>query len=128
MIDISASASKIIFIGTFTVKGKTSVKNGQLVINHPGVDKKFKADLSYITFSSKEAMANGKEIIIVTDRAVFEINQDSKLVLTEIAQGLDLEKDILDWMEFEPLISDNLKEIDSSYYSESWNLRDYIKN
>ena len=73
-------------------------------------------------------MANGKEIIIVTDRAVFEINQDSKLVLTEIAQGLDLEKDILDWMEFEPLISDNLKEIDSSYYSESWNLRDYIKN
>ena len=128
MIDISASASKIIFIGTFTVKGETSVENGQLVINHAGVDKKFKSDLSYITFSSKEAIANGKEIIIVTDRAVFEINKDSKLVLIEMAQGLDLEKDILDWMEFEPLISDKLKEIDSSYYSESWNLKDYISN
>ena len=45
-----------------------------------------------------------------------------------MAQGLDLEKDILDWMEFEPLISDKLKEIDSSYYSESWNLKDYISN
>ena len=32
--------------------------------------------------------------------------------LIEIAPGIDLEKDILNQMDFEPVISDNLKEMD----------------
>ena len=42
--------------------------------------------------------------------------------LIEIAPGLDLEKDILKWMEFKPVISDSLKEMDSNLFKENWTL------
>ena len=35
-----------------------------------------------------------------------------------IAPGIDLEKDILDKMEFKPLISENLKEMDARIFRE----------
>jgi propionate CoA-transferase len=43
----------------------------------------------------------------VTERAVFEL-RDGKVVLTEIAPGIDLEKDILNQMGFKPVLADHL--------------------
>jgi len=37
-------------------------------------------------------------------------------VLIEIAPGIDLQKDILDQMEFEPIIDDALKEMDKRIF------------
>ena len=37
-------------------------------------------------------------------------------MLTEIANGIDLQTQILDLMEFKPIISENLKTIDSCIY------------
>ncbi len=59
---------------------------------------------------------------MVTDRAVFDFNEEGKLRLLEIAPALDLEEDILSWMEFEPLISDQLKEMDGALFQENWQL------
>ena len=53
---------------------------------------------------------------------------DGKLRLIEIAPGLDLEKDIIDWMEFRPLISENLKTMDPALFQEQWgNLKNIIE-
>jgi propionate CoA-transferase len=44
-------------------------------------------------------------------------------MLTELAPGLDLERDVLAHMEFRPLISPSLKDIDGrAYRSEPMNL------
>ena len=51
----------------------------------------------------------------VTERCVFELREDG-LYLTEIANGIDLEKDIISQMEFYPKIADDLKIIPESVY------------
>ena len=47
----------------------------------------------------------------ITERAVFKLMPGGP-TLIEIAPGVDLEKDILALMEFEPQISDDLKLMD----------------
>lgn len=49
--------------------------------------------------------------MFITERAVFRII-GGRLMLTEIAPGVDLEKDILSKMEFRPAVSENLQEMD----------------
>lgn len=122
MIDISHGAKKIIFVGTFVVKGKTIIKDGQLVIEEEGTQPKFVEKLPYTTFSAKYARERNKEIMVVTDRAVFDFTEEGKMRLIEIAPGLDLEEDILKWMEFKPIISEKLKEMDLNLFKEHWDL------
>ena len=125
MMGITHGSDKIIFMGTFVVKGKTKIEEGKLVIEEEGKASKFVADLPYITFTSKNEHNQKKEIIVITDRAVFDRAENGRLRLIEIAPGLDLEKDILDWMEFEPEISENLKEMDAALFQEDWLMKDY---
>ena len=53
----------------------------------------------------------GQEVMFITERAVFRLTADG-VMLTEIAPGVDLQTHILDKMEFTPLISPELKEMD----------------
>lgn len=122
MIDISQGSDKIIFVGTFVVKGKTVIKDGRVVVEKEGVASKFVSSLSYTTFSAEYARTLGKEILVITDRGVFDFNEEGHLRIIEIAPGLDLQKDIIDWMEFEPVISEHLKEMDARLFQEKWEL------
>lgn len=124
MIDISNGADKIIFVGTHVVRGKTDIEDGQLVIKDSGKAPKFVSDLQYVTFSAERARKLGKEILVITDRAVFDFTEEGKMRLIEIAPGIDLQKDVLDWMEFEPVISGNLREMDAALFKEDWLLAD----
>jgi len=60
-------------------------------------------------------MERGQTIIYVTERAVFQLTPEG-VMLTEIAPGADLQKDILEMMEFRPIISKDLKTIDQIIY------------
>ena len=51
----------------------------------------------------------------VTERAVFELKEEG-LYLTEIAPGVDIQKDILDVMDFVPIIDNNLKLMDKRIF------------
>ena len=63
----------------------------------------------------------------VTERCVFKLTEHG-VMLTEIAKGIDLQRDIMDQMEFEPLIAENLKITDPCIYRDgSFGLRDVIK-
>lgn len=122
MIDIAYGAKKIIFVGPFVVKGKTEIEEKKLVIKEEGLHAKFIDELPYITFSAEEARKQDKEIVIITDRAVFDFTEEGKMRLCEIAPGLALEKDILKWMEFKPVISESLEEMDAGLFEEEWYL------
>lgn len=72
-------------------------------------------DVQQITFSGEVARAERKKVLYVTERAVFELLPEG-LTLIEIAPGIDLENDILQQMEFTPIISKDLKLMDQNIF------------
>jgi propionate CoA-transferase len=54
----------------------------------------------------------------VTERAVFRLTADG-LALTEIAPGVDLEPDVLQRMEFEPLVPRALATMAAAHFTEA---------
>ncbi|MEJ9230778.1 acyl CoA:acetate/3-ketoacid CoA transferase [Peribacillus butanolivorans] len=128
-IDITQSAKKVVFCTTFTGGGlNVSIENGKLYIIQEGKVKKFKNHLNQITFSGKYAADYSKNVIYVTERAVFNLTKEG-LVLTEIAPGIDLATDILPHMDFKPIISPHLKTMDYRiFWKESMSFKfDFIQ-
>lgn len=117
-IDIVTATKTIIFCGTFTAKGlKEHVEDGKLVIDQEGSVKKFVETLPQISFNAEYGVKNGCRVLYVTERAVFELT-DQGIMLTEYAPGVDVQKDIIDNMEFTPLISPDLKLMDERIFRE----------
>ena len=77
---------------------------------------KFVNKLQQISYNGEIARKKGQKMHYVTERAVFELRQEG-LVLIEIAPGIDLQTQVLDLMEFKPLISEDLKEMDSAIFN-----------
>jgi propionate CoA-transferase len=126
-IDISQSTNNICFMTPFTTKGlKLSIPgDGSLEIEKEGKVKKFVDTVFEKTFSGDEAVRRGQKVFYVTERAVFRRTAKSDfLELIEIAPGIDLQKDILDHMDFEPAISGDLKLMDERIFTdERMNMR-----
>lgn len=117
-IDISQNSKECIFCGTFTAGGlKTEIVDGKLKIIKEGKIKKFVNELEQITYNGSFESKKDKEITLVTERAVFKVKPEG-LVLTEIAPGIDLEKNVLNQMEFKPIIADDLKEMKEEIFNE----------
>lgn len=115
-IDITQSAKKIVYCGTLTAGGlKTAVEDGKLKILQEGRNKKFLKKIDHLTYSTKYADEFGQEVVYCTERCVFRY-VNGKLVLTEIAPGIDLERDILSQMEFMPEIAPDLKTMDERIF------------
>ncbi|MGH1487465.1 MAG: acyl CoA:acetate/3-ketoacid CoA transferase [Cellvibrionaceae bacterium] len=104
-INISQNARKLVFAGTFTVGGlKVEVADGLLKIIQEGRTRKFIKNVEQITFNGKLAAISEKPVYYVTERCVFKLRFNG-LELTEVAPGIDIEKDILAHMDFEPIIN-----------------------
>lgn len=117
-INITSSSRNVAFVGTFTAGGnKFEIGGGKLTITQEGKFDKFKNQVEQITFSGEYAAETGKNILYITERAVFKLVKGG-IELIEIAPGVDLEKDILAHMEFKPFISDNLKLMDACIFTD----------
>lgn len=116
-INISQNAQKVIFLGTFTAGGlKVAVADGQLRIDQEGTAKKFvRGTVEHVTFSGEYAVKRGQEVVYITERCVFLLTEDG-LELTEIAPGIDLQKDVLDKMDFTPIIKGTPRLMDSRIF------------
>jgi propionate CoA-transferase len=111
-INITQNAKQVVFCGTFTAGGlDVKVGNGELAIIKEGKNKKFLNKVEQITFSGTYALKVQQPVMYITERAVFRLTAEG-MVLTEIAPGIDLKKDVLALMEFEPIIAKNLKVMD----------------
>lgn len=114
-INISQGAKRLVFVGTL-VAGGTYAVGGDVPLTVPdGGGAKLVKEVEQISFSAQRALDTGQPVSYVTERAVFELTSDG-LVLTELAPGLALDRDVLAHMDFVPAISRQLKQIDPRIY------------
>jgi len=115
-INISQNAKSLVFAGTFTAKGiDVAVGDGQLEIRAEGTSRKFIETVEQVTFSGKRAARLGQPVLYVTERCVFRL-QSQGLQLIEVAPGVDVERDILAYMGFQPIV-DHVSEMDPRIFN-----------
>ncbi len=103
-INISQSARKVVFIGSFCAGNcEVDIQDGQLRILRDASARKFVPEVEHRTFSGQYAAQRGQEVLYITERCVFRLRAEG-LELTEIAPGVDLQRDILDRMDFVPIM------------------------
>lgn len=117
LIDITQNAHHVLFCSSFTARGPVvEFSDGKVNIVEEGRQKKLVKEVQQISFNGELSRRNGQKVHFVTERAVFELRRDGP-TLIEIAPGVDLRRDILDQMEFAPLVAESLKVTDSSFYN-----------
>lgn len=117
-INITQNTKNVIFVGAMTAGGlKVKASDGKLEILQEGKVKKFIKKVGHKTFSGSIAVKRGQKIMYITERCVFEMRPEG-LTLTEIAPGIDLQTQILDQMEFTPVISKDLKTMDARIFTD----------
>ncbi|WP_048161812.1 acyl CoA:acetate/3-ketoacid CoA transferase [Thermoplasma acidophilum] len=126
---IARGAPNLIFAGRFTA-GKTDeyIRDGRIFVNRTDSEKiKFVRKIALKVFSASEAMKQGQNVTYITERGVFRLTSDG-LLLTEVAPGIDIDRDILGMMEYEVRISDDLREMDPAIFdiSSRMNLRSRV--
>ena len=115
-IDIAQNARKVVFCGTFDAKGaQINTGQGTLEVERPGKVRKFVKVVDQITFSGKQALIQGQEVVYVTERAVFRLISEG-LELIETATGVDIERDVTAQMDFKPLLSSATKVMDPKIF------------
>lgn len=110
-VDITARARKIVFSGTFNAGAKMRLENGRLVIEREGKIAKFVPKVDQVSFSGKRAIAQGQDVTYVTERCVIKLLEVG-LTITEIAPGLDLQRDILDQAATPLHVAKDVKQMD----------------
>src|SRR5450755_4802285 len=121
-VNISQNAKRLVFLGTFVAPrtfvapSRCQVQEGGLVIADGVAAPKFLADVEQRTFSGEYAAATGQPVLYVTERCVFRLTPDG-LELIEIAPGVDLEKDVLAHIGFEPIIPSEPKLMDARIFA-----------
>lgn len=114
-VDITSRARKIVFSGNFNVGAKVGIKDGCLIIHKEGIAAKFVDEVDQVTFSGLRATEQGQDVTYVTERCVIRL-LNGKLVVTEIAPGIDLQRDILNQATTSMIVSDNLKTMDANLF------------
>ncbi|HET8997846.1 MAG TPA: acyl CoA:acetate/3-ketoacid CoA transferase, partial [Acetobacteraceae bacterium] len=97
------NARRIVFAGLLTAGADLAVDEGRLVIRREGKVRKLTTALDQITFSGRRAASRGQRATYVTERCVLELRPDG-LAVTEIAPGVELERDVLAQAEFPLLV------------------------
>ncbi len=126
-INISQNARTMVFNGTLTAGGlDVQWPDGKTEIRQEGKHKKFVNKLEQVCFSAKMARERKQSVLFVTERAVFRLT-DSGLELTEVAPGVDIERDIFAHMDFRPAVAKNIRQMDARIFSPSrMNLKEEI--
>ena len=114
-VDITTRAKRIVFSGTFNAGAKMHVEDGRLVIDKEGHTAKFVPKVDQVSFSGRRARAQGQQATYVTERCVIELRPDG-LTVTEIAPGMDLDRDILAQSATPLKVADSLTPMDPALF------------
>lgn len=99
-IDITQNARHLVFCGTFFAGGKVA---------------KFVRQLQQLTFNARSSRNRAESITYITERAVF-VRREGGLVLTEVAPGTDVRRDILEAIPFDIAVDEKLRAMDAALF------------
>jgi propionate CoA-transferase len=115
-IDITHRVGRIVYCGLFTTGGlNAAVVDGRLRILEEGRHVKFVERLHQRTYAARRGLERGQRVTLVTERAVFELTP-AGLTVTELAEGIDLERDVLRLMAFKPLLASPIRTMDPALF------------
>ena len=114
-IDIVQKADKAVFCGTLSIRAESRIEDGRLRFDAHGAPKIVES-VSQVTFSADYAARNGQEILYVTEAAVFRLGA-AGIVLEEIAPGVEIERDLLPQLGFQPAVSPNVRQMSPSIFT-----------
>ncbi|HKY48514.1 MAG TPA: CoA-transferase [Acidimicrobiia bacterium] len=110
--NISARTRRLCFVGTFTAGGfSADLSGGRLVIANEGSTPKFVPRVREVTFSARMARLRHQQVRYITERAVFSLEDDG-VTLIEVADGIDVEQDVIANMGFRPRIGARVGRMD----------------
>ena len=116
-INITQSAKALVFMGTLTAGGLCiAAMHGALQIITEGRLKKIVPAVAHLSFNGPYVASLGIPVMYVTERAVFAMH-DGCLTLTEIAPGIDLQRDVLDQCGTPVKVSPDLRVMDQRLFS-----------
>ena len=118
-INITQSARHVVFIGTLTAEGlQVQAGDGRLRIVREGRVRKLVPTIQHLSFNGPYVASLGHRITYVTERAVFEL-RDGALTLTEIAPGLDLQRDVLAVCDAPVVVATDLRTMDPRIFRDA---------
>jgi propionate CoA-transferase len=118
-IEISQSARKLVFCGLFSAGGaQLGIRDGALRIEAEGRHCKFVDRVQHLTFNGRLAAESDQDVTYITERAVFKLTREG-LMLVEVAPGIDAQRDVVQRMQFQPLISPTLAVMDVRLFREA---------
>jgi propionate CoA-transferase len=118
-INITQATRQLVFVGTLTAGGlEIAITDGKMRIVQEGRTAKLVERVSHLSFNAPYVASLGTRILFVTERAVFALDEHNHLMLTEIAPGVNLEKDILAHCPKSLRVSPTLREMDSRVFAQ----------
>jgi acyl CoA:acetate/3-ketoacid CoA transferase len=94
---------------------KLQTGDGQMRVLQQGAVKKLVQQVDQITYSGPQGLVRGQQVLYLTERASFRLTAQG-IELFEIAPGIDLQRDVLDQMDFAPRVAPDLKVMDSAHF------------
>jgi acyl CoA:acetate/3-ketoacid CoA transferase len=117
-VDITAHAGELVFAGFFTAGAKLQVGDGTLKIVQEGKSHKFVDAIEHVTFSARMGLVRGQDVTYVTERCVIKLAAEG-LVVTEIAPGVDLQRDVLGQADFALRVAPDLGTMDPGLFRDA---------
>ncbi len=118
-INITQSTPRVVFMGSFTAGGlAVESGDGRLAITTEGRITKLVRALQHLSFNGPYMASLGRSVRYITERAVFELRAGT-LTLTEIAPGMDLQRDVLDVVGLPLKVASDLTSIDARIYHDA---------
>jgi propionate CoA-transferase len=115
--NITARTRKVCFVGTLTTGGlELDLSAGRPRIVAEGSVQKFVPRVREVTFSGALARERGQDVRYITERAVFALAERG-LMLVEVAEGIDVRRDVVERMGFKPAVAEPLGTIDPRVYA-----------
>jgi propionate CoA-transferase len=103
------SAKKLVYCFPFMLGSGYNLEEGKLVA-YDGREPKIVKSVESISMNAEVEFNNNKTVLYVTERCVFKL-KETGIELIEIAPGLDVQKDILDHLDFTISVAEDLKEM-----------------
>lgn len=116
-IDITAGSPRLVLLSALRAGGaRMEVAAGSLTVLQEGRVPRFVRSVHERTFSARAALARGAAVRYLTDRCTFDLTPEG-LLLTEVAPGIDIERDVLRQMEFRPRVAEDVRPWPSALFA-----------